>query len=1670
MSSPSTNTRSPVLVALVGLLLVGSIVAAVLVTRSRDAGLREAAPAAEQGSGAPAVATPEIPFTDVAKASGVDFVHHGGATGEKMLPESGGSGCGWIDYDNDGDTDLLLISGRSWPWDAADEDATSGGALRLYQNDGGKFADVTQAANLAADYYGQGVAIGDFDADGDDDLYITAVGPDHLYRNDGGVFTEVGGAASGLGGSDAWTTSAGFFDYDNDGDLDLFVCNYVAWDRARDKAAVLRVPGTGSSYAHPSNFDGTNNFLFRNDAGRFTDVSAEAGVHVFNAEGAPLGKALAVTFVDYNADGWIDVFVANDTVRHFLFQNNQGVFEEVGEARGFALNAAGATTSGMGIDAAWLYNDDRLAVAVSNFAGEMTELFTTPAERSDHFFVDETVNAGVGGPTLDSLTFGLQFDDFDLDGRVDMVHANGHLEETIQSVQPEQSYRQSAQLLWNTGATEGPVLTPVPVEKLKDLAKPIVGRATASADFDNDGDVDLVITQAGGPPLLLRNDQQLGGNWLHIRLRGPEGNPHGIGARIELLSGGDAQQRTLMPTRSYLAQSAPMAVFGLGEHDEVDSLRITWADGREQFVQVSGVNQVVTVARESATFEELANTAVAQLENSEFEAAIDTLERAVQLNPESGPTLRNLARAYLLGGQPAAAERQLTGLPKSEARPPAGISYLRGLAANRLSEPERAVEQFREAVRLDPREPTLHFQFALALAALGDTDAAQAELLKTAELDPLHGGAQYQLAAFARKSGDRDAFRRYMRDYQRIRKLKDATDTLALEVCRYTMPEVMLIEVGAPDTAVPVEFQWEAISADGVPALLATAVLSMNDDGRYQLVGITTASVPVVFEWDAENGYQERARGAALFEQALPSAVVAVGNAIADSPVRSGMGAEVGDFSEIAVVTPMGTRLIRHTPDVGFEDLTQAARLGQATGAIAKWADLDHDGDIDLCIGGPGGVAAWRNNGDGSFVDATSEFGLADTGPWVDFAAVDLDGVNLGVDLVQTGGVRPRVLRNAFGGAFKSDPEAAWPPAERVLLDDLNNDGVPEIVCFAANVLTVVDAAGEILEEIATKLTDIEAATVIDADNDGRLDIAAAGAIQGAPAIVVWRNTEKGFAGQASHATLPAPCRPSGLIAMDITADGKSDIVAVGRDDGVSILANATITKNQQLKLAIRSYAGHPSSIGVRVQVRRERFVASRWLQEELPIELGVNSLSEVDAIQTLWPNGVARNEIGKQFTGDPIRITIIEFVRTSSCPFLYAMVDGAWTFVTDLLGTAPLNVSVARGVPMPPDPDELYVLGPAARFTDQNGRVRLRVTSELREAVYLDSACLLAVDHPVGCEVVSRDRATTVPISGERFALARGLMPVRSALDSTGADCTAQLSEVDGVYTSPGELLPYPAVGYTRPHSIEFEFGELPAGQELLLVLTGWFRFGDSSTNIAASQRTDLAQVWPVLEAAGDDGKFYVVDDAIGFPAGNTKSIVCDLSGKLSPNAVRFRLTSSFEVRWDQIAMAESAPSDAARVSRLPATSADLQWHGFAALPQRSLDQPQVPDLSRIRDRPQWLTCLEGWCTRYGEVAPLLATADERIAILNSGDGVILEFNASRLPEVEPGTQRTLLLYHHGWIKEENPNSLPDRNVAPFPGSEDAAEDPEDDWQLLYNTRWVSRSRFAEGPLEEGE
>ncbi|MDY7093795.1 MAG: CRTAC1 family protein [Acidobacteriota bacterium] len=542
-----------------------------------------------------------VSFTDVTEAGGIDFEHFNGATGDKLLPESMGGGVAVLDYDNDGDQDLFFVNSSSWPHDTPVRPTPTSA---LFRNDGdGTFTDVSGETGTALELYGMGAAVGDFDNDGWVDLFVSAVGENRLLRNREGRFEDVTAAAGVAGDAGAWSTSAGFLDYDRDGDLDLFVANYVRWSKDIDFEVDYRLTGVGRAYGPPVNYQGSHSYLYRNEGdGSFQDVSAEAGIEVVNpVTEAPAGKALGLGMADVDQDGWVDILVANDTVGNFFFHNRgDGTFEEEGALLGVAYGRSGEATGAMGVDVGHYRNDADLGFIIGNFANEMTSVYVSQGDPS--IFADEAIGEGIGAPTRTMLSFGILFLDYDLDGRLDLLQANGHLEEEIASVDPSQSYRQPAQLFWNAGSESGRTFVPVPPEETGDLASPIVGRGATFGDLDADGDLDLVLTQVGGAPLVLRNDQALGHHWLRLRLVGDpqQGvSRDAVGAWVEVTADGVTQRRQVMPTRSYLSQTELPVTFGLGGAETVEAVRIVWPDGTAQEVPPPAVDQEVVVEQSS---------------------------------------------------------------------------------------------------------------------------------------------------------------------------------------------------------------------------------------------------------------------------------------------------------------------------------------------------------------------------------------------------------------------------------------------------------------------------------------------------------------------------------------------------------------------------------------------------------------------------------------------------------------------------------------------------------------------------------------------------------------------------------------------------------------------------------------------------------------------------------------------------------------------------------------------------------------------------------------------------------------------------------------------------------------------------------------------------------------
>jgi hypothetical protein len=532
------------------------------------------------GSSSGPAASP-VTFRDVTQQSGIRFVHNNGAFGKKFLPETLGPGVAFIDYDNDGWSDIFLVNGTNWPGHIQKHTTP-----KLYHNNhDGTFTDVTHKAGLDVEMYGMGVAVGDYDNDGFDDLFVTALGQSRLFHNNGnGTFTDVTQKA-GLNGPRELSTSAAWVDYDKDGRLDLVVGNYVQWTEETDLYCTL--DGKSKSYCTPESYKGTAARLWHNRGdGTFEDVTQKAGL------GDPTSKTMGIAVLDYDNDGWPDLLFSNDTQPNKLYHNNgNGTFSEKGVIAGIAFSEDGVARAGMGVDAADYDHSGYPSVMITNFSNQMLSLYHNEGKG---LFVDEAPQSAIGHATLLTLGFGCFFFDYDLDGWPDIFIANGHIDPEIQRVQANVKYAMPPHLFRNLGKGKFEEVTN---SMGAAFIAPRVGRGAAYADVYNNGRLDLLLSTNGGPAYLFRNEAQgasTANRSVRLKLVGAKSNRDGIGAVVRLSSGGESQTQMLRSGSSYLSSSELVLTFGLGQRDKADSIEIRWPSGQLDHLSNVAGGQTIT--------------------------------------------------------------------------------------------------------------------------------------------------------------------------------------------------------------------------------------------------------------------------------------------------------------------------------------------------------------------------------------------------------------------------------------------------------------------------------------------------------------------------------------------------------------------------------------------------------------------------------------------------------------------------------------------------------------------------------------------------------------------------------------------------------------------------------------------------------------------------------------------------------------------------------------------------------------------------------------------------------------------------------------------------------------------------------------------------------------------
>ncbi len=1042
------------------------------------------------------------------------------------------------------------------------------------------------------------------------------------------------------------------------------------------------------------------------------------------------------------------------------------------------------------------------------------------------------------------------------------------------------------------------------------------------------------------------------------------------------------------------------------------------------------------------------NIGKAQCESGSAKEAIRSFEAAVELLPTEVAARLNLARACLLD---SAFERTVSecSLVIEIDRYATSAYYLSGLAYLRLGRAAEATAKLQRAARDDPSTAAVQFQLGAALLMDGQPERAGEAFRAAVQLEPGHWSAHYKLATIAQRAKDPELYRTHMQTFQALRENMPERQQAAdyWQRCKHTAISVPS-EVHQPDeAAIAVRFVPKPLGiGDAQFAPLASG--DFDDDGRNDVVAVNAAGEVHVLHNTATSLSDVEIGSVGI---GLPGSLCRV----ADFDNSGGSDVFVGDGRVSA--------LLSRGDDGSYTNVTRSAGLSGAGILDATWVDFDHDADVDLlAVNGDNTLTLWVNRGNGTFVDGGADVGVPSGAIAAGVWPADMDSDEQTDVVVMSPDGPCWQLHNDGLGEFETvHADPPWPTGTLLIVEDFDNDLSRDVVVAQGNAVNVRLSGGG-AQAITIPHGEIVGLVDIDYDNDGWLDL---GVVGGDGEFRLFRNGGAGGWVDVSDATaLSATDCKSGrhVIVADMDGDGDSDLLFNDSSDRLTLLSNEGGNANAQLRLRLTGTKSNKSALGTLVELSAGSFRLSRTVTR-FPVEIGVGSRSQLDSVRTIWPNGIVKHDIWV----DPSKPLRIEepFVSAGSCPYVYAWDGESFRFITDILGSSPLGLSLRRGAFVEADTEEYIWVGNDQTFVKRGGRYALQITDELREILYLDHVSLVAVDHPADQEAHPTSKVQPPPfVDAEVWVMGRR-QEVLNAVDSDGRDWTDALRSVDGVRTRPPVLEKPQLRGRAVPYSLELDFEPIDVSKPLALVLTGWLMWGDAGVNVATAQNPDSQNPWPALDAwAG--GAWQSVSVEVGTPSGKTKSIIVDLAGRLPVGTTRLRLTTGYELYWDRIALFERIEAGREVVTRLEVTSADLGWRGFPAQIRPDPSGPVLPDVDDIRNEAPWRRGLSGWCTRYGDISELLRDIDDRYAILNGGDGVIVEF-AGELPPLAAGYTRDFFMFCDGWDKDGDYNVAFGDTVKPLPFHGMDAQrygaqrfpDQDAEWIRLFNTRWVGQS-----------
>jgi tetratricopeptide (TPR) repeat protein len=1044
--------------------------------------------------------------------------------------------------------------------------------------------------------------------------------------------------------------------------------------------------------------------------------------------------------------------------------------------------------------------------------------------------------------------------------------------------------------------------------------------------------------------------------------------------------------------------------------------------------------------------------------------AIELFQQALAMNPANPDVHLNLANAFLLANQPAQSLVHSLEAQQLEAGNPAGF-YLAGCAYLHQNNYSNAVQALSIAKQIDRTINSVSFQLGLAYAGLAKWQDAATELAEVVEFEKDHPSAHYQLSQIYLRQGLRDDAQRELAEHQRInaKRPQTATDPRQFEICKYT--EIRTPTVLEQPSASGIEVRFVDATAIAFPGSAAqfrgpVGIFDINQRGWNDiLVADTNHALSLL--WNSNGVFEFRGT-------ALPS--------IAGKPSTILVGDLQNDHYEDALVLgDSGAQVIRFGTNGAMYDATAISGLRGTRARAGVLADFDVIGKLGL-------MTASAEDGTVRTYSAFANLGTMTASPAVFRERKPADGaqpirgvIQITIDdwnnddmmdaVLTRAGQPPLLLLNhgAADGLQPSTNPPAWPAAKWVALGDLNNDLRTDIALLTEDAIEVYFGGLKEPERIPAKQNRLRQLRFLDYDNDGWLDVIA----WGDEGVRIWRNRgARGFHEMTAALGIPQFGAPVvGVAAADFDKDCDTDLIVDLGEAGLRYLRNDGANANGLLKLRPIGNRSNASGLGLRLQLDTGTWRTVRTVTS-LPVEIGVGKRAKVEAVTARWFDNQL---IDTDVTLAPCETRpVIEITtqNTGSCPYLYAWDGGHFRFVTDILGAAPLGLPAREGVYIQDDPEEFVRIGDEREFPLKDGKYVLQVTEELREALYLDYARLVAVDHPPGIEVQPTSKLLPhPPYAHHGVAALKNRLPLVKATRLDGTDVTAELAARDGRKASPPALLGTQVRGTAMPHGYILDFGPIAASKHWVLALNGWLRYGGGMGNIAAAHILDGAYPFPTLEASADGSGWKPVAVEPGAPAGKTKTILIDLNGKLPEGSRYFRLKESFDLYWDTVELWEAAESTATIQTVLEASRSDLHWRGYSVNADLPFDEPLTPQYDRVVQTPWWRITPSGWATRYGDVGPLIHDKDNGLAIVAGGDELTLEFSPNQLPPKPDGMVRTFFFWSMGWDKDSDYHVVTGDRIDPLPwhgldaqryGAEVRPPFASDALHRQFNTRWI--------------